>query len=147
MDISVPEGYTRSIGEDTEDHVIFTSPDGIYLIEVWLRREETRGALQAAGAQLGEFQEDSSYDEVDGDFSETEFQEREAAEMVVETQESDFDGPLPSRQRMALFYGLEDETLMWRVQVVMPGEEGPAKTYGEELYAQVVERLEIRDES
>ncbi|ONK10502.1 serine/threonine-protein kinase [Streptomyces sp. MP131-18] len=143
MNIAVPEGYTRSIDEDDEDHILFTSPDGIYLIEVWLRRDETRGSLQAAGAQLGHFQELSTYDEVDGDHSETEFQGREAAEMTVVTQESDFDGPLPRQQRMALFYGLEDETLMWRVQVFMPGEDGPAKTYGEELYAEVVERLEL----
>ncbi|UCM91070.1 serine/threonine-protein kinase [Streptomyces marincola] len=143
MAVSVPEGYTRTVDEDDEDHLVFTSPDGIYTIDIWLRREETRGALQAAGAQLGEYQEDSRYDEVEGDHAEAEFQGGEAAEMVVTTHASDYDGPLPAQRRMALFYGIEEESMMWRVQLLMPGEEGNAMRYGEELYEELIDRLEI----
>ncbi|GAB2894775.1 serine/threonine-protein kinase [Streptomyces mayteni] len=148
MNIAVPEGYTRSVedagvagNERDNPHVLYTSPDGIYIIEVWLRPAEPSSPLQAAGAQLADFEErTATYDEVEGDFWESEFQEGEAAEMYVTTLT---DPEEPRLQRNALFYGVEEDETMWRVQVVMPGEEGEAMAHGEELYADVIDNLEL----
>ncbi|MFD5320709.1 serine/threonine-protein kinase [Streptomyces sp. NPDC127098] len=141
MDIALPDEYERIVDEENEDHVIYRSPDGIYTVDVWLRRSETRGAVQAASAVLDDFQEGPSiYD--DGDIQETEFQDRGAAELLVLSRS---EADQPRTQRRALFYGLEDEELMWRVQVLMPGEDGPPRSHGEELYTGVIEHLRIRD--
>ncbi|GAB2886136.1 serine/threonine-protein kinase [Streptomyces mayteni] len=140
MSIAVPEEYVRTVNaEEDNNHLIYRSPDGIYTVRVWLRRGETRGVVDAASATHVEYQDGTMvYD--DGNVRETRFQDRGAAELnVLNRTEED----APRAQRLALFYGLEDEELMWRVQVQMPGEDGPPKTHGEELYADIIEHLEL----
>ncbi|WP_053170974.1 serine/threonine-protein kinase [Streptomyces sp. SBT349] len=141
MNLALPSGFERSLAEDDPDHLVYTAPDGIHIVDVWLTREDTRQPLQAASTQLDDFEAQTySYGEADGSMDETEFQGADAAELFVTTRPEE-DGP--RQQRMSLFYGDESDQLMWRVQVFMPGEDGPAKEYGEQLYADLIEHLEI----
>ncbi|MGP3971670.1 serine/threonine-protein kinase [Streptomyces sp. 6N223] len=148
MTIAVPEGFQRFV-DDEDGKVGYESPDGIYGVYVWSwDEEEDRRPLQVAVETLDGFREDTSYEDVDGDWKDTVFQEREAAELWVNARDAyaaEDDDHLTRRR--SLFYGEQGGDQLWQVQVNMPGERGAARAYGEQLYADIIEHLEIHDGS
>lgn len=147
MDIAVPASFERTVDPDS-GQLTYASRDGIYAIEVWLSdNDPDESPLQDAVTALEEIESDSHSEVERGTFHEAEFQGRGAAELEVVTRPRyvyDEEDDRLSR-RLALFYATEDGSEMWQVRVSMPGERGPARDYGEELYATVLEHLELRE--
>ncbi|MEO3755099.1 serine/threonine-protein kinase [Streptomyces sp. B6B3] len=148
MTMAVPSSFERVTDEESPDWLLYQSRDDIYEVHVWFWEEtEDRGPLQMAAQSLDEMRENTTdYQDVQGDFWETEFQERESAELTLSSRPAYIYDEADDRvtQRMSLFYEGRDNQV-WRIQVNMPGERGPARDYGEQLYADIVANLEIRD--
>ncbi|MDB1087399.1 serine/threonine-protein kinase [Streptomyces sp. ACA25] len=145
---AVPEGFVRDSAEDSS-WIRYTSPDTLYEIQLWYREEEERDALAAAAGQLSHLREsnarDTGMEDVTGRFYERDFHDYDAAEMELTSVPHRSEEGAPRVQRRALFLTREETDRMWRVQVVMPGEEGAAKAYGEELYEEVLTHLALDD--
>ncbi len=148
MTLAVPTSFERVTDAENPDWVSYQSRDDIYSVQVWSWEEtEDKGPLQLAAESLDAMREDTgTYQDVKGDFWELEFQERQAAELTRSSRPAYIydEGDDRVTQRMALYYEGRDNQI-WQVQVNMPGERGPARDYGEQLYDDVIENLEIRD--
>ncbi|MGP4112826.1 serine/threonine-protein kinase [Streptomyces sp. 4N509B] len=145
--LEVPRSFERSTDPEDPSRVNYTSRDGIFQVSVWSwDDEEGRSPLNIANDVLEEYHDSFSYDDVDGDFGETVFQEREGAELWLEARDAyASEGEDHLRRALALFHAEEGTDHRWRVQVGMPGESGHSRAYGEQLYADVVESLVIDD--
>jgi hypothetical protein len=145
--LAVPSGFERVTDPDNSDHLSFASPDGIYTVHIWAWADDDRRPLQIAIESIDGYREDTNYQDVEGDFDETRFQKGEAAETWVHARPAyiyDENDDHVTR-RMTLFYGERDGGRRWQVQVDMPGERGQARAYGQDLYADVTDHLQIHD--
>lgn len=143
---AIPAGYQKDEpDEEFPNRVRYTSPDHLYQITVWHNNPDERDALTAASDYRNLTQEwDRTYVEIDGRFYQKEFDGLDAAETMVmlrpwgEAGTEEEAAANPREASVNLFVVAPRNEQIWHIQVRMPGEDGPAKEHGEELYEQLL---------
>ncbi|MBB1245915.1 serine/threonine protein kinase [Streptomyces durbertensis] len=140
--LEVPADFDRRKGEaeDGRTWLWFTSPDGIYDIQVWLLQEAQEEPLRAAEEHLDGLKENATGNDlkdVSGNSYVKDYGALGGAEVSMTSRPSESDDDAPRDQRLYFFHGGGGDRL-WRVQLRFPAEPGAAHDEGRRIYERLI---------